>query len=78
MVEAGLGLGLLPEQAARVLAKGLDLAVRPFNDPWAERRMLLCTRKDRASMPSVSKLLDFLSNRGHLPEVAEEPQGSAS
>ena len=27
---AGLGLGLLPEQAARVLAKGLDLAVRPF------------------------------------------------
>ncbi len=78
MVEAGLGLGLLPEQAARVLAKGLDLAVRPFSDSWAERRMLLCTRKDRAGMPSVSKLLDFLSHRGHLPDASEAIEGSAS
>ena len=78
MVEAGLGLGLLPEQAARVLAKGLDLTVRPFNDAWAERRMVLCTRKDRASTPSVSKLLEFLCNRGHLPEIATEPQERTS
>ena len=73
-----LGLGLLPEQAARVLAKGLDLAVRPFSDPWAERRMLLCVRKDRAGMPSVAKLLDFLCDRGHLPETDGAAHGSAS
>ena len=77
MVDAGLGLGLLPEQAARVLAKGLDLAVRPFSDPWAERRMLLCVRKDRAAMPSVSKLIDFLCDRGHLPDNDGERKGSA-
>lgn len=77
MVDAGLGLGLLPEQAARVLAKGLDLAVRPFSDPWAERRMLLCARKDRAAMPSVSKLIDFLCDRGHLPGNDDETKGSA-
>lgn len=76
MVDAGLGLGLLPEQAARVLAKGLDLAVRPFNDAWAERRMLLCVRKDRAAMPSVSKLIDFLCDRGHLPDNEGEIKGS--
>jgi DNA-binding transcriptional LysR family regulator len=69
MVEARLGLGLLPEQAAKVLAKGLDLTVRPFSDSWAVRRMLLCTRKDRAGLPSVAKLLDFLCNRGHLPDA---------
>ncbi len=68
MVASGLGLGLLPEQAARVLAKGLDLAVRPLNDPWAQRRMLLCMRKERASTASVSKLLSFLCGRGHLSE----------
>ncbi|MEN9329923.1 MAG: transcriptional regulator, partial [Pseudomonadota bacterium] len=77
MVDAGLGLGLLPEQAARVLAKGLDLTVRPFSDPWAERRMLLCVRKDRAAMPSVSKLIDFLCDRGHLPDNDGETKGSA-
>ena len=76
MVDAGLGLGLLPEQAARVLAKGLDLAVRPFNDAWAERRMLLCVRKDRAAMPSVAKLIDFLCDRGHLPDNEGEIKGS--
>ncbi len=78
MVDAGLGLGILPEQAARVLAKGLDLTVRPFSDPWAERRMLLCTRKDRASLPSVTKLLDFLCNRGHLSGANQPMQGSES
>jgi DNA-binding transcriptional LysR family regulator len=78
MVEAGLGLGLLPEQSARVLAKGLDLTVRPFSDAWAERRMLLCVRKDRAAMPSVAKLLDFLCDRGHLPETDAATQGSSS
>jgi DNA-binding transcriptional LysR family regulator len=76
MVEAGLGLGLLPEQAARVLAKGLDLAVRPFSDPWAVRRMLLCARKDRAGLLSVSKLIGFLCHRGHLPEEKEFRQGN--
>lgn len=68
MVASGLGLGLLPEQAARVLAKGLDLTVRPLGDAWAERRMLLCTRKERAGTASVSKLVTFLCSRGHLPE----------
>ena len=73
MVAAGLGLGLLPEQAARVLAKGLDLSVRPLNDPWATRRMLLCLRKERASTASVSKLLTFLCGRGHLSDTVETP-----
>ena len=77
MVEAGLGLGLLSEQAARVLAKGLDLSVRPLNDPWAQRSMLLCTRKERASMPSVAKLLDFLCGRGHLPATVDSMDGNA-
>jgi len=69
---------LLPEQAARVLAKGLGLTVRPFSDAWAERHMLLCVRKDRVAMPSVAKLLDFLCGRGHLPENDIATQGSAS
>ena len=51
-----------------MLAKGLDLSVKPLSDPWAERRMLLCMRKERASTASVSKLLAFLCGRGHLPE----------
>lgn len=44
MVEARLGVGVLPLHAARGFAASLGLAVRPLNDAWAHRRMLLCTR----------------------------------
>ena len=61
MVQAGLGLGLLPYQAASVLGKGLGLSVRPLTEAWAERRMILCVKKDRMANPSVAKLLAYLS-----------------
>ena len=61
MVQAGLGLGLLPYQAASVLGKGLGLSVRPLIEDWAERRMILCVKKDRMANPSVAKLLAYLS-----------------
>ena len=63
MVQAGLGLGLLPYQAASVLGKGLGLAVRPLTEEWAERRMLICVRKERAANSSLTKLLNYLSDR---------------
>ena len=63
MVDAGLGLGLLPYQAANVIGKGLGLVVRPLPEEWAERRMLLCVKRERIGNTSLSKLLDFLSAR---------------
>jgi len=63
MVDAGLGLGLLPYQAANVIGKGLGLVVRPLPEEWAERRMLLCVKKERVGNTSLAKLLDFLSTR---------------
>ena len=62
MVQAGLGLGLLPYQAASVLGKGLGLAVRPLTEEWAERRMLICVRRERAANSSLTKLLNYLSD----------------
>ena len=65
MVDAGLGVGLLPYEAANVLGKGLGLVVRPLTEEWAERRMLLCVKKERSGNTSLAKLLDFLSSRNH-------------
>lgn len=61
MVQAGFGLGLLPYEAASVLALGLGLTVRPLTEPWAERRMLICVRKERTLNPAVGKLLRHLT-----------------
>ncbi len=61
MVQAGLGVGLLPYQAASILGKGMNLTVRPLAEEWAERRMLLCMKKERAHHPTVAKLLRHMT-----------------
>jgi len=60
MVQAGLGIGLLPFQAAKVIGEGMNLVVRALGEPWAERHMLLCVKKDRPSSLSLTLLLDHL------------------
>ena len=61
MVQAGLGIGLLPYQAAQVLGKGMGLVVRPFSESWARRTMLVCVKKDRPPNTSLAKLLSHLA-----------------
>lgn len=61
MVQAGLGTGLLPYQAALALGNAMGLVVRPLGDEWAERRMLLCVLKDRPLNNSLAKLLSHLT-----------------
>jgi len=60
MVQAGLGIGVLPGQVATTFGEGLGLAVRPLDEPWAVRRMLVCIRAGRAIDSSLQKLLDAL------------------
>ena len=64
MVQSGLGIGLLPFQAAKAMGGGMGLVVRPLPEEWAERKMLICVRRDRSVNSSVTSLL------GHLASVA--------
>lgn len=61
MVQAGLGIGILPMQAAIALAEGMGLLVRGLQEDWAERRMLVCVRPDRLSHQPVQALVEHLS-----------------
>ncbi|GAC1603844.1 MAG: LysR family transcriptional regulator [Ramlibacter sp.] len=60
MVQAGLGIGLLPFEGASAMGQALGLVVRPLAEPWAERTMLVCVKKERAGNSSVAKLVDYL------------------
>lgn len=62
MVQSGLGVGLLPYQAALALGQAMGLVVRQLPEEWAERRMLVCVRKDRSPNTLVEDLLRHLSN----------------
>lgn len=60
MVQSRLGVGLLPYQAAHELGQGMGLVVRPLPEEWAERRMQICVRKERAQSSPVETLLRHL------------------
>lgn len=63
MVQSGLGVGLLPFEATDVMGRALGLVVRPLAEPWAERRMLACAKKDRPPNTSLARLIDHLRTR---------------
>ena len=64
MVQAGLGVGILPFESANVLGQALGLVVRPLTEPWAERNMLVCVKKERSANSSVVKLVNHLVSAG--------------
>ncbi len=57
MVEAGLGVAILPEISAAPYAASMAIAVRPLAEPWAVRPLALCLRRDLEALPAAARLL---------------------
>uniref|UniRef100_UPI0035CACA81 LysR family transcriptional regulator n=1 Tax=uncultured Sphingomonas sp. TaxID=158754 RepID=UPI0035CACA81 len=73
MVEAGFGLGVLPEIAARSFAASMALDVVPLRNGWATRQMKICvspgvgkTALARALVSHLRSLTD--AGAEHAPE----------
>ena len=61
MIQAGLGIGILPEAVARNFARSMKLRLVPLTDPWARRQMWVCV-KDLNTLPASSRhLVEHLS-----------------
>jgi DNA-binding transcriptional LysR family regulator len=67
MVEAGMGVGVLPAQAASLFEQALGLRVLPLDDAWAVRRNLLCVRSDVARESLLGNLVAHLSALADVP-----------
>lgn len=63
MIEAGLGIGVLPEGAAKPFVSAMQLRLVRLSDPWAKRRMFVCVRQYEALPPIARKLVDHLTGR---------------
>jgi len=64
MIQAGLGIGILPEAAARSFAAPMGLRLVALTDAWATRRMFVAVRQ-YASLPAPARLLvDHLKIKG--------------
>ena len=54
MIESGVGVGVLPESAARRHAQAMAITLVPLCDPWSVREMLICVRNLDA-LPSFGR-----------------------
>jgi len=67
MIEADVGIGILPESAARRLARNLAIQLVPLRDAWAARNLVICV-KDIDVLPAFARhLLDLLVVDQSLP-----------
>lgn len=56
MIEAGVGIGVLPASSARRLARALRIAIVPLADAWAERELKLIARS-RGQLPASARAM---------------------
>jgi DNA-binding transcriptional LysR family regulator len=61
LAQAGMGVGLLPMEAAFAFAREMDLAILPLPEVWAERHMVLCFRREAGRGKSLNSLIEHLS-----------------
>jgi DNA-binding transcriptional LysR family regulator len=66
MVEAGIGLAVIPEMAARRCRKTAAIRVARLADPWALRELHVCVRRSSDLAPPARLLLE------HLRDVAQD------
>jgi DNA-binding transcriptional LysR family regulator len=63
MVGSGIGVGIVPETAARRCRKTAAVRICRLGDPWAVRQLHLCTRDSRHLAPPARLLWEHLLSR---------------
>lgn len=77
MVEAGLGIGMVPEKIARTYAKALDVKAVMLDEPWVERTQAIVVRSYDALPVAARRLVDHLQRCPASPSQAA-PGGEAA
>ncbi len=60
MIESGVGVGVLPESAARRHAQAMHIAIVALSDDWAVREMQICVRSMDALPAFARELVELL------------------
>ena len=61
LITQGLGIGILPELAARPLSQALNIRLVKLAEPWARRDYAICVRAFENLEAPTSRLIDFLT-----------------
>ena len=56
MIQANMGIGILPQRAYELFGRALGLHAVPLTDEWSDRALILVVR-DEALLSPVSRML---------------------
>jgi DNA-binding transcriptional LysR family regulator len=73
LVEAELGIAVLPEAAARLYARLLAVEAIRLAEPWAERRLMICVRDRAALTPPAAAFFSHLTRTADKEAAALPP-----
>jgi DNA-binding transcriptional LysR family regulator len=65
MVEAGVGIAIVPEAAGRRCRRSMAIHLIRLRDEWSERRLAICVRKQRTLPAPAQRLLEHLRQASH-------------
>ena len=65
MVQAGLGIGMLPLKMAQLYAKAMNVHVVELDEPWAARTHAIVIRSYNALQAAGKRLVDHLKRSSH-------------
>jgi DNA-binding transcriptional LysR family regulator len=60
LVEAGIGIAVVPESVARVYVRSLGVETLALDTAWAARRLMICVRNREALTPPAAAFCDHL------------------
>jgi DNA-binding transcriptional LysR family regulator len=66
LVDAGLGIAVIPEAAARLYARSLSVEAVRLKEVWANRRLMICVRNRHSLTPPAAAFF------AHLTRTAEK------
>lgn len=70
MVEAGLGVAILPSTVCVPYASMLQIELRPLDEAWAVRPLVLCTRDPQVWSAATRLLVEHLTQGADRPATA--------
>lgn len=60
LVQAGVGVGIVPESTAHGMSRLLDVGAVTLSDAWATRQLLICVQSRQGLSARACRLLDHL------------------
>lgn len=60
MVQAGVGIGIVPETTAKRAQHSMSISAVPLRNDWAQRDLRVCLRRRETKNAALRRLIDYL------------------